>query len=50
MVRLPEVQAKLSGFGLEPASGPIEDFSLRIQSDLAYWKQMVVDHNIKLEQ
>jgi tripartite-type tricarboxylate transporter receptor subunit TctC len=50
VVRLPEVQAKLSGFGLEPASGPIEDFSLRIQSDLAYWKQMVVDHNIKLEQ
>ena len=50
VVRLPEVQDKLSGFGLEPASGPVEDFAPRIQADLVYWRQMVAEHNIKIDQ
>jgi len=50
VIRLPEVQAKLLGFGLEPVAGPPEDFAQRIQGDLAYWKQMVTEHQIKAEQ
>ena len=37
------------GFGLEPASGPVEDFAPRIQADLVYWRQMVAEHHIKIE-
>lgn len=50
VIRLPEVQARLQGFGLEPVSGPPEDFAQRIQNDLAYWKRVVAEHQIKPEQ
>jgi tripartite-type tricarboxylate transporter receptor subunit TctC len=49
VLRLPEVQAKLSGFGLEPPSGPPEDFAKRIENDLAYWRRVVNDNHIKAE-
>lgn len=50
ILRMPEVQAKLSGFGLEPASGAPEDFAQRIETDLAFWKRAISAHNIKVEQ
>lgn len=46
-IRLPEVQAKLQGFGLEPVSGPPEDFAARIQGDLVYWRKVIGEHQIK---
>ena len=49
VIRLPEVQAKLAGFGLEPASGPPEDFAKRIEGDLAYWRRVVTDNRITAE-
>ncbi len=49
VLRLPEVQAKLTGFGLEPPSGPPEDFAKRIENDLAYWRRVVNDNHIKAE-
>ena len=49
VLRLPEVQARLSGFGLEPVQGPPEDFSKRIEGDLAYWRRVVGQNNIKAE-
>jgi len=50
VIRLPEVQAKLQSFGLEPVSGPPEDFAQRIQGDLGYWRRVVAERQIKAEQ
>lgn len=49
VIRQPEFQAKLTGFGLEPVSGPPEDFAQKMQSDLAYWKRAVDQYNIRIE-
>lgn len=49
VLRLPEVQAKLTGFGLEPVSGPREDFAKRIENDILYWRKVVAQNNIRVE-
>ena len=49
VIRLPEFQARLTGYGLEPVSGPPEDFAAKMQADMTYWKQAVDKYNIRIE-
>lgn len=50
VIRLPEVQARLADLGLEPVSGPPEDFAQVIKTDLVFWKRVITDNNIRIDQ
>lgn len=44
----PEMQQRLSAFALEPLAAR-EDFDAKLRADLAYWKRLVAEVGIKVE-
>ena len=41
---------RYKGLGLEPVSGPPEDFAPVIKTDLVFWKRVITDNNIRIDQ
>ena len=48
--QLPDVSAKMSGLGLEPATGSPEQFAEVIQKDRDQWAKLLKDTGLKIEQ
>jgi tripartite-type tricarboxylate transporter receptor subunit TctC len=48
-LQLPEVQERLAALSLEPQSGTAEQLSAALQRDVAKWKKVVEEADIKLE-
>jgi len=49
VVRLPAIQSRIAAMGMDPASGPREDFSARIAADLVGWRKVVEEGGVKLD-
>jgi tripartite-type tricarboxylate transporter receptor subunit TctC len=45
----PEIRARFTDAGSDPASSTPEEFSRMIRADLAKWKQVIASANIKIE-
>ncbi len=49
VVRSPEGKKAITAMGLEPASGPREDFSRRLLADLVNWRRIIQEGGVKLD-
>jgi tripartite-type tricarboxylate transporter receptor subunit TctC len=49
IMKLPDVSAKMSGLGLEPATGSAEQFVEVIQKDHDQWAKLLKDTGLKIE-
>jgi tripartite-type tricarboxylate transporter receptor subunit TctC len=50
VIRMPDVQEKMLGLGLEPASGEREDVAADLRKEIDYWKRVVQATGIKAGQ
>ena len=48
-VRSPEGKKAISAMGLQPATGPREDFQQRLLADLVNWRRIIQEGGVKLE-
>jgi tripartite-type tricarboxylate transporter receptor subunit TctC len=49
VIKLPELQEKMLGLGLEPAGGSTEAFASFVRDDIARWAKVIKDANIRVE-
>ncbi len=50
IMNLPDVVARMSGLGLDPATGSPEQFGLVIKKDFDLWTRLIKDTGLKIEQ
>lgn len=50
IMRMPDVVARMSGLGLDPATGSPEQFSTVIKKDFDQWERLIKDTGLKIEQ
>ena len=49
ILHTPEVRGHLAADGSEPVGGTAEEFSTHIKSEVAKWRQVITEANIKPE-
>ena len=49
VIKLPDMQEKMLGLGLEPAGGTIEQFAAFVKDDIARWAKVIKDANVKVD-
>ena len=49
MLALPEVRARLTGVGSEPAGGSVTEVQAFVKAERTKWGQVIKDARIKLE-
>ena len=49
IVKLPDVQERLRGFGLTPTGTSADALAKQLAGDYAYWQKIVRELNVKVE-
>jgi len=49
VIKLPDLQEKMVGLGLEPAGGSTEAFASFVRDDIARWAKVIKDANVRVE-
>jgi tripartite-type tricarboxylate transporter receptor subunit TctC len=49
VIKLPDLQEKMVGLGLEPAGGSTEAFASFVREDIARWAKVIKDANVRVE-
>jgi tripartite-type tricarboxylate transporter receptor subunit TctC len=49
VIKLPEIQERMIGLGLEPAGGSTEQFASFVREDTARWAKVIKDANVRAE-
>lgn len=49
VIKLPDMQERMVGLGLEPAGGSAEQFASFVREDIARWAKVIKDANVRAE-
>jgi tripartite-type tricarboxylate transporter receptor subunit TctC len=48
-LKLPDVQERMAGLGLDPAGGTPEAFGVFVKEDIARWAKVIKESNVRVE-
>ena len=49
LIKLPDVQERLQGMGLQPGGNPMDEFAREVKADKDVWAKVITDAQIKLD-